>query len=231
MTSEKLTVVPKRFQAVTPYRSLKRAAGVVAFPLFIICFWLAGCAEFAYQRMNDPARDGWQKPSEVIEVLGIKPGSRVADLGAGGGYFTWYLASAVGAPGMVYAVDVDDTALSIIKQASTARRVTNVVPVRADSKDAKLPEPVDLVFSCDPFHHMQDRVAYFRALKRYLKPDARVAVLDFHPRGLFAGLLGHGTAKDEVRREMEEAGYRRVADYNLIESQHFQVFLWNDSKG
>ena len=51
----------------------------------ISSLWLAGCAELAYQHMNDPSRDTWQKPKEVIEKLAIKPGSRVADLGAGGG--------------------------------------------------------------------------------------------------------------------------------------------------
>jgi len=61
-------------------------------------------------------------------------------------------------------------------------------------------------------------------LQRYLKPVGRVVILDFHPHGFFSGLLGHGTAKAEVRREMESAGYRLVADYDVIDRQHFQVF-------
>src|SRR5215510_16286290 len=118
--------------------SLNRRFGV----LFIICVWLAGCAELAYRHMNDPSRDVWQKPKEVIEKLAIKPGSRVADLGAGGGYFTWHLAGAVGPEGIVYAVEIDEIALGIIKKEMTSRGITNVVPVHAESGDAKLPEPV-----------------------------------------------------------------------------------------
>jgi arsenite methyltransferase len=71
---------------------------------------------------------------------------------------------------------------------------------------------------------MKDRVLYFQSLARNLKADGRVAILDFHPHGFFSGLLGHGSAAEEVRREMEAAGYRRIADFDIIESQHFQVF-------
>lgn len=196
--------------------------------LLIVSLWLAGCAEWGYRHMNDPARDSWQKPKQVVERLDIQPGARVADLGAGGGYFTWYLAAAVGPQGKVYAVEIDDTALAIIEKEMKSRGVRNVVPIRAESGDAKLPEPVDLVFSCDTYHHMQDRIAYFQSLARYLKPDGKVAILDFHAEGFFSGLLGHGTTKQEVRREMESAGYRLAAEYDFIDRQHFQIFSRTD---
>lgn len=196
--------------------------------LLIVSLWLAGCAEWGYRHMNDPARDSWQKPKQVVERLDVQPGARVADLGAGGGYFTWYLAAAVGPHGKVYAVEIDDTALAIIEKEMKSRGVRNVVPIRAESGDAKLPEPVDLVFSCDTYHHMQDRIAYFQSLARYLKPDGKVAILDFHAEGFFSGLLGHGTTKQEVRREMESAGYRLAAEYDFIDRQHFQIFSRTD---
>lgn len=145
-------------------------------------------------------------------------------LGRWRGYFTQYLSGAVGTQGKVYAVDIDDTALDIIKAEISTRGMSNVLPIRAKANDAKLPEPVDLVFSSDTYHHIQDRVTYFRSLQRYLKPDGRVAILDFHPRGFFSGLLGHGTAKEVVRHEMEAAGYRLMADYDVVKRQHFQVF-------
>jgi arsenite methyltransferase len=197
--------------------------------LLLVLLLLPGCAKLAYRHMNDPSRDEWQKPSEVIAALAIKPGSRVADLGAGGGYFTWRIAEAVGPQGMVYAVEIDDTALRIIREEMTSRGITNVVPIRAESHDAKLPEPIDLIFTCDTYHHMNDRVTYFQLLTQYLKPEGQVAILDFHPHGFFSGLLGHGTAKEDVRREMEAAGYRLVSDYKLVDTQHFQVFSRIDS--
>lgn len=192
--------------------------------VLLTCLWLAGCATLAYRHMNDPSRDAWQKPKEVVERLGIVPGARVADVGAGGGYFTWYLAEAVGTDGLTYAVEIDETGLDIIRKDMQARGVRNVVPILAEPTDPKLPALVDLVFSCDTYHHMKERVAYFRSLARYLKADGRVAILDFHPHGFFSGLLGHGTAAEEVRREMEAAGYQLIADFDIIERQHFQVF-------
>lgn len=192
--------------------------------VLVTCLWLAGCAKLAYQHMNDASRDAWQKPKDVVEKLAIVPGARVADIGAGGGYFTWYLAQGVGPDGAVYAVEIDKTGVDIIRKEMQARSVKNVVPILAEPMDPKLPDAVDLVFSCDTYHHMNDRIAYFRSLTRYLKPGGRVAILDFHPHGFFSGLLGHGSAAEEVRREMEAAGYRRIADFDIIESQHFQVF-------
>ena len=56
-----------------------------------------------------------------------------------------------------------------------------------------------------------------------------MSILEFHPQGFFSGLLGHGTAKEEVRREMESAGYALAAEYDIVESQHFQILFRKDS--
>jgi arsenite methyltransferase len=214
-----------------PARSLKKERPVTSKDLrecvilsLIVGLVLTGCAEVNYQRLNDPSRDAWQKPDEVVETLLIAPGSRVADLGAGGGYFTWHLARAVGARGTVYAVDVNPAALDMIFREMVARGTPNVHLVRARPHDPRLPDPVDLVFSCNTYRQMSDRIVYFRSLRSSLKPGGRVAILDFHPRGFFPGLFGDRISKEEVRLEMEAAGYRLVNDYGVVESQHFQVF-------
>ncbi|MDH5336842.1 MAG: class I SAM-dependent methyltransferase, partial [Nitrospira sp.] len=174
----------------------------------VVVFSLTGCAQWNYQDMSDPSRDVWQKPQGVVEKLSLARGARVADLGAGVGYFTWHLAKAVGARGTVYAVDTKERAINMIIKEMVARGTPNVRPVRAEPHDPRLPEPVDLVFSCDVYHDMNDRVDYFRSLASSLRPGGRVAILDFHPRGFFSGMFGHRTAKEEVRHEMEAAGYR-----------------------
>ena len=191
--------------------------------MLIVALSLNGCAG-TYERLNDPSRDAWQKPQGVVEKLSIAPGSRVADLGAGGGYFTWHLAKAVGSRGTVYAVDIEEKSINLIFTEMVARRTPNVRPVRAEPQDPRLPEPVDLVFSCDTYHLMNDRVAYFRSLASALRPGGRVAILDFHPRRFVPNVFGHRVRKEQVRREMEDAGYQLIDDYNLIDRQHFQIF-------
>ena len=192
--------------------------------LLVVVLSLTGCAEWNYQDMADPSRDGWQKPQGVVEKLSITPGSRVADLGAGGGYFTWHLAKAVGSRGTVYAVDIDESAINMIFKEMVARGTPNVRPVRAEPHDPRLPEPVDLVFSCDVYHLINDRVAYFRSIASSLRPGGRVAILEAHPRGFFFDLFSHRLSKDDVRQEMEAAGYRLMNDYDAVERQHFQIF-------
>ena len=192
--------------------------------LLIIVLSLTGCTELTYQRMNDPSRDVWQKPQGVVEKLSIAPGSRVADLGSGGGYFTWHLSKAVGSRGTVYAVDIEESAINMIFKEMVARGTPNVRPVRAEPHDPKLPEPVDLVFSCNVYHNMNNRIDYFRSLASSLRPGGRVAILDYHPRGFLSDMFGHRTAKEEVRREMEAAGYQLLNDYDVVDRQHFQIF-------
>lgn len=196
--------------------------------LLVIIVLLAGCAEWTYEDVTAPSRDVWQKPQGVVEKLSIAPGSRVADLGAGTGYFTWHLAKAVGARGTVYAVDINGAALDMIFKEMVARGTPNVRPVHADLDHPRLPEPVDLVFTCDVYHLMNDRVTYFRSLAPSLKSGGRVAILDAHPRGVWSGLFGDRIGKDVVRREMEAAGYRLVTDHDIIDSQHFQIFVRAD---
>src|SRR5262245_11173081 len=107
---------------------LKGTIGRFCASLLALCS-MSGCAAMAYQHMNDPSRDAWQRPKEVVEKLALTPGAHVADLGAGGGYFTWYLAGAVGSQGTVYAVEIDQTALRIIDRDMRARGMMNVKPI------------------------------------------------------------------------------------------------------
>jgi predicted methyltransferase len=182
-----------------------------------------GCAEWTYRQMNDPARDAWQQPKAVVQALRITPGSLTADLGAGGGYFTWYLAEAVGPQGTVYAVDIEEIGLGMIREEARKRGMGHIETIRSTTTDAGLPKQVDLVFTCNTYHHMRDRSAYFRTLAGSLKPAGRVAIIDFKPTGL-AWLFGHSTTEETVRREMESAGYQLVEAHEFLPKQHFQVF-------
>jgi predicted methyltransferase len=183
-----------------------------------------GCTHlkrFAYEGLW---RDRWQQPERVIAALALQPGMRIADLGAGGGYFTFRLADAVGPVGIVYAVDLDDGLLDYLGKRAAATGYPNVVTVRATPDAPSLPAPVDLVFTCNTYHHLEDRVTYLRGLRRYLQPGGRIAVIDYDGRGgLLARWFGHATDTAVMRRELETAGFRVDAEPGFLSRQAFVV--------
>ncbi len=193
----------------------------------------AGCAawkRFAYEGLS---RDQWQRPDAVIALLGIGPGDRVADLGAGGGYFTFRLAEAVGEPGRVYAVDVDDDMVDYLTQQVRERSAANVTVVRGEFEDPKLPDgEIDLLFTCNTYHHIADRSAYFRRVLVDLAPSGRVAIVEYDGRGgWFARTFGHFTPAETIEREMREAGFERIRSYEILPRQSFQIFRADDGTG
>lgn len=195
--------------------------------LVLVCLCLLpGCAAWKRCAYEGSGRDAWQQPDAVVQALHIRPGDRVADLGSGSGYFSLRLARAVGPTGRVYAVDVDEQMNAYLRKRLAGEGVDNVEVVLGEFADPKLPDgEIDLVFTSDTYHHLQDRSAYFRNLKRDLAPDGRVAVLEFDGRkGLFVRWMGHYTPKQVILDEMEQAGYRPVEDLDFLDRQSFVVF-------
>jgi ubiquinone/menaquinone biosynthesis C-methylase UbiE len=178
---------------------------------------------FAYEGFD---RDGWQQPARVIEALELAPGARVADLGAGGGYFTFRLAQAVGPGGTVYAVDVDPDMTKFLAEQAAREQLENVQVVLAEPEDPLLPDgEIDLVLTVNTYHHIGDRVAYFTRLRTDLAPGARVAVLELNGSTLFTRLLGHFTPREALLDEMQRAGYRLEREHDFVDRQTFAVFV------
>ncbi len=155
-------------------------------------------------------RDGWQKPFEVIRALGVRPGATVADIGAGTGYFARRWAVAVGREGTVFAADFEPNMVVELRASAERDGLANLIPVLASADDPRLPDgTTDLIFICNTWHHIADRVAYARRLKRDLAPGGRVAIVDFYKRALPVGPPSpHKLTAAEVQTEFEAAGYR-----------------------
>jgi ubiquinone/menaquinone biosynthesis C-methylase UbiE len=175
---------------------------------------------------DDPARAEWQKPAEVAAALGLRPGQTVADLGAGTGYFTRSLVDAVGPSGTVLAVDVEPNLVAYLRERAAREHLSNVRVVLADAKDPRLPAAgVDAVLVVDTYHHIDDRIAYFRRLQSALRPHGRVAVVDWHKRPMPVGPeMDHKLAREQVMEEMDAAGYRLVDEPTFLPYQYFLVF-------
>jgi len=175
---------------------------------------------------DDPARDAWQKPAELVKALGLRPGMTVADLGAGTGYFSRHLSAAVGPDGTVFAVEPEPQLLAYLRDRAEREKTRNVVPILASLDDPRLPpRAVDVVLVVDTFHHIDGRIAYFRALRRVLRRDGRVAIVDWQKRPLPVGPeLEHKLAREQVVDEMRAAGYALVAEPDLLPYQYVLVF-------
>ncbi|WP_319414697.1 class I SAM-dependent methyltransferase [Marispirochaeta aestuarii] len=163
----------------------------------------------------------------IIGYLPLKSGQKVADIGAGGGAFTLPLARTVGAAGEVYAVDTDSHRLAYI--ARTARRAglsNQIILVLGDTDDCLIPEDsVDLVFSRNSFHHLDNPNTYFSSVRRALKPGGAVAVIDHDGSRGWMPKHGHSTPPERIIRVLEGTGFRFSERITQIPGQSFQIFL------
>jgi ubiquinone/menaquinone biosynthesis C-methylase UbiE len=175
---------------------------------------------------DDPARDEWQKPREVVQALGLRPGMIAADLGAGTGYFTRHLAKAVAPDGFVLAIDTEPAMVKHLGERASKERIWNAVPVLAATDNPFLPpRRVDLVLIVDTYHHIDDRLNYFERLKGSLAPWGRVAIIDFHKRPLPVGpSIEHKLAREFVVEEMSEGGWALVDEKTFLPHQYFLIF-------
>jgi ubiquinone/menaquinone biosynthesis C-methylase UbiE len=192
---------------------------VAALLLFAGCARLKQCA---YEGVN---RDEWQQPQKVLAALNIRPGQVIADLGSGSGYFTFKLSQAAGPAGKVYAVDIDSDMVALVAKRAKDEGASNVETILAKSDDPVLPkESVDLIFTSNTYHHIDNRIAYFANLRKYLRPAGRVAIIDFDRRAWIEGLLRHYTPSDFIKREMEQAGYALQQELDFLDRQSFLIF-------
>jgi arsenite methyltransferase len=198
-----------------------RSLNLILFAALII----AGCARLkqcAYEGFN---RDHWQQPDKVISALHLQPGNIVADLGSGGGYFTFKLAQAVAPTGKVYAVDIDREMVALIGERAKNEAPSIVEAILAKPDDPALPATgVDVIFTANTYHHIDNRVTYFANLRRYLRPGGKVAIIDFDRRAWLEGLMRHYTPAEFIQREMEQAGYVLQQDLDFLDRQSFLVF-------
>lgn len=178
------------------------------------------------QFFDHPDRDRWQMPSEVVTALGLKPGMTVADIGAGTGYFNRFLAEAVGPSGRVLALDTEPEMVEHMKSRAEKEGTPNVRPLLVEPSDPKLPAGgVDVVMIVNTYHHIDDRLDYFRRMKKALKPGGRVAVIDYLKKPLPVGPREeHKISREHITGEMRTAGYRLAGEPEFLPYQYFLIF-------
>jgi ubiquinone/menaquinone biosynthesis C-methylase UbiE len=175
--------------------------------------------------LDDPKRDEYQRPHEVMMALDVKAGEIIADIGAGTGYFALRLARHVGASGHVYAVDVNPDMMRILNARIRDAKGTNVTGLLAEPDDPLLPEAVNRFLVVDVWHHIDDQAAYLAKMKALLKPGGEVIMIDFHKRELPVGPpAAMKIAREDLIAQMQTHGFVLSREHTMLPYQYFLVF-------
>ena len=180
-------------------------------------------AEQWAKKFDDPKRDAWQKPHEVIQALKLKPDAVVEDIGAGTGYFATRFAH-MAPKGKVYGIDTEPDMVKYLSARAKRENLNNLIAVAAESGNPHLPEKADLIILVDVYHHIDKREAYFRQLQQSLKPEGRLAIIDFRMDSPEGPPLAARIAPERVKKEMQSAGYTLAQEHAFLPNQYFLIF-------
>jgi ubiquinone/menaquinone biosynthesis C-methylase UbiE len=159
------------------------------------------------KEFDDPARDAWQKPADVVAAMDLRRGMLVADIGAGTGYFEPYLSRAVGPEGTVLALDREPDMVRYMKERGEREKWTNVKPALVSGDDPGLPAgKVDRILLVDTWHHVPAREEYAKKLRAALAPKGAVFVVDFTMEATHGPPKHHRITPEQVARELASAG-------------------------
>jgi predicted methyltransferase len=176
--------------------------------------------------LDREGRDAVQRPEHVLDVLGVREGQMVADVGCGSGYFTMHLAKRVAPTGRVYASDLQPEMLALLKKKTDAQRVTNVVPILATEDDAKLPKgALDLVLLVDVYHEVPKPPVTLAQLRDALKPTGRLALVEYRAEDPKVQIKPeHKTTLAQLKKELGANGWTFLASDESLPEQRIVTF-------
>jgi len=184
----------------------------------------------AFAQARRSTRDTWQRVEDVVSALQVEPGDRIADVGAGSGYFTFHLSPRVGPGGRVIAEDIDSSALGRLRATARRRGLRNIETVLGETDDPKLAEQsLDGVLIVNAYHEMTEYQAMLAAVRRALRPGARLVILDM-PRDSTLSrsrqMDQHGLAIGIALQDLAAAGFRVIAqDPDFVRSGRYRQWM------
>jgi SAM-dependent methyltransferase len=171
---------------------------------------------------DDPERDAWQKPDEVIRALALPRDATVADIGSGTGYFAVRFARAV-PQGRVFGIDIEPDMVRYLNARAKREGLANLMSLAGGADDPRLPAPVDLVIVVDAYHHIGAREQYFRKVRDRLKPGGRLAIIDFRPDSPMGPPKRHRIGAEQLKKELGRAGFEPLQEHAFLPYQYFVV--------
>jgi predicted methyltransferase len=168
-----------------------------------------------------PERDARLQPERILSLLGVRPRSSVADIGAGGGWLTVRAAQRVGSDGVVFAEDINPEAITAIRDRVEREHLPQVRAILGLPDDPKLPpHSVDAVVILKTYHEIAHPKLLLHNLIPALKPGAKLGIIDRNGNG-----ANHGLDEAIVVRELQDAGFRQVARYDFTKADGEDYFL------
>jgi ubiquinone/menaquinone biosynthesis C-methylase UbiE len=176
--------------------------------------------------LDRPERVTEEQPERALGVIGVRAGQVVADVGAGSGYYTVRLARRVAPGGTVYATDIQPQMLTLLGKRLEREKVAGVVPVLATRDDPKLPDgALDLVLMVDVYHELSNPQDTLRRLKRTLKPDGRLVLIEFRKEDEGVPIRAeHKMSVAEAKLELEAEGFHLARVSDVLPWQHILIF-------
>jgi len=176
--------------------------------------------------LDRPERESEEQPDKALEAIGIRRGMVVADVGAGIGYMSFKMAKLVGAPGKVYANDLQPEMLEQLHERARRDKITNVETVLGTETDPKLPPGViDLVLLVDVYHEFSQPQAMLRKIRESLKADGRLVLLEYRKEDPKVPIRPeHKMSVPEVKAEVEPEGFQLDQVIEVLPRQHIIIF-------
>ena len=166
--------------------------------------------------LNGPNREATQKPGELIKSMGLEPGMTVADVGTGVGFMLPFLSRRVGPAGRVLAEDIFDDFLAGAKQTAEEQKLSNIAFIKGTETDPNLPEgQVDMELVLDAYHHFDYPEKMLAALRKALKPDGKLVIVEYYKR---ESAMPGGRALTHIRLDMPDV-------IKEVEANHFHLLM------
>jgi ubiquinone/menaquinone biosynthesis C-methylase UbiE len=175
---------------------------------------------------EEPGRDQRLQIDRVMDLLNLKPGKVVADIGAGGGWFTVRAARRVAPGGKVIAEDINEKAVDAIRERAIKENLLNVEPFLGTPDDPRLtPDSIDAALMLKVYHEIAHPTTVLASLHAALRPHARFGIIDRNGTG-----SNHGLDEKIVRKEVEAAGFKQVGHYDFTKADGQDYFLIFEKK-
>lgn len=185
--------------------------------------------------LENDNRDQWQKPAQVVEALELEPGSVVADIGTGSGYWVPYLSQTIGPAGKLYAVDIQQEMLAFVERKVNELRLTNVTTVLSHENDTRLEAgSVDLALLVDVYYELRSPRALMSNIRKILKPKGRLAIIDFDAGKESPGVgppRRYRVPEQRLVKEVQSVGFELAERHSFLPHQYFLVFVAVEGAG